>query len=364
MNSRAFGLLLLAVLAACDLSGGAFGVATLRLSPILDSTFIGDTLRPRTVTYHDADGVLQPAGAVRWRSSDTTIARLDSITGRIVGRGRGAVLVTATANDVSGPALVIVSRPLDLTLLIDTVFLLRNDTLTLPVAVKERSGNPPAPWFSAPMNPAFTVDSASGRVTATSPGGPFSYTAHADTVSATGAVQVLSLTDTLGGRAYFSVLNTAIRHQGSAARGVNYSRAGGTLAFNLLVTVDTAGSTLEKIVVTLRDSVNGTGVFDIDSLSFAEAFAPAGQTDATCSPPRPWAIWSTRRSAVPITALSYSGGSFTVTQNILVPNGRAISGRFAFTAQRTDLYTDPLGLLVIRGAFVAPLTTDRLQCGL
>ena len=64
--------------------------------------------------------------------------------------------------------------------------------------------------------------------------------------------------------------------------------------------------------------------------------------------------------APPIVAISRPGGSITVTQIVPVPGGFAISGRFSFLAQRTDFYTDPLGLLPIRGTFVAPLTTRTL----
>lgn len=364
MNRLAFGSALVAALAACDLSSPPIGVPFLKISPILDSTFVGDTLPPRSVTFYDAEGNPQPSGVVRWSSSDTLIARVDSVTGRIVGRGRGAAVITATANGVSGPALVVVSRQLDLTLLLDTLYLMPRDTITLPVAVKKKGGSPPAPWFNAPANAVFTVDSASGLVTANSPGGPIRYVAHADTVADTGAVTVLSLTDTLGGRAFFTVLGTAIRHQSSTARGLNYARTGDTLTFRLQASVTAGTSTIESLVITLRDSLTGTGTFVIDSLSPLEATARLGRDDASCKPPRPWGLWSSRAVLPSVTALSRFGGAIVVTQNVAVSNGRAVSGRFAFTAQRLDLYGDPLGLLAIRGVFVAPLTTNREPCEL
>jgi len=45
-----------------------------------------------------------------------------------------------------------------------------------------------------------------------------------------------------------------------------------------------------------------------------------------------------------------------------VSNGHAISGTFSYTAQRADLYTDPHGLLTVRGSFVAPLVRDPVGC--
>ena len=45
-----------------------------------------------------------------------------------------------------------------------------------------------------------------------------------------------------------------------------------------------------------------------------------------------------------------------------VPGGQAISGHFTFTAQRTDLYTDPLGVLSITGSFVAPFVHSNTVC--
>ena len=37
-------------------------------------------------------------------------------------------------------------------------------------------------------------------------------------------------------------------------------------------------------------------------------------------------------------------------------------GRFRFDAQRNDFYTNPLGVLPVRGTFVAPLITELGPC--
>jgi hypothetical protein len=52
-----------------------------------------------------------------------------------------------------------------------------------------------------------------------------------------------------------------------------------------------------------------------------------------------------------------------VTRIVTVTGGLAISGRFRFDAQRTDFYFNPLGVVPVRGTFVAPLITDLRPCG-
>jgi hypothetical protein len=100
--------------------------------------------------------------------------------------------------------------------------------------------------------------------------------------------------------------------------------------------------------------------YAIDSLSPLEAAAQSqGQLVAICSPPRAWALWSYQGGT--ILAYSRSGG-LGVTGIGPVTHGMAISGLFTYTAQRTDLYTDPLGVLTIHGSFVAPLVTDSTSC--
>src|SRR3989441_622803 len=133
----------------------------------------------------------------------------------MTGRKRGIAFLLATVQGTNGIALVVVSNTLDLTLLLDTVYLMPNDTLTVPVAVQKKIV-PPAPvvWFERPTSAIFNIDSASGRITALAQGGPVPYIVHADTIADTGAVQVLSLTDTTGGKFFYSVLGSVITHVG------------------------------------------------------------------------------------------------------------------------------------------------------
>ena len=81
---------------------------------------------------------------------------------------------------------------------------------------------------------------------------------------------------------------------------------------------------------------------------------------STLAPPRAWALWASQSPS--ILALSRRGGIIGITQIVALSNGQAISGRFTYTAQRADLYADPLGALAIHGTFVSPLVTDRTSC--
>lgn len=356
---------LLAAAAACG-DDGPQGVATLSVAPILDSLFPGDTLTPPfSVNYIDAQGNPQPTGPVRWRSSAPAVAGVDSVTGALVAAAAGEATITATANGINGRALIVVTPALEVTLLLDTLYLMPGDTLTVPVALVVRSGPPPPLRFSAPSQAVFSIDSVTGLVTATAPGGPFRFVARADSVADTGAVDVRVLADTLGGRAYYAFSGTLTRRQDAPVRAVHYHRDGDTLTFRLNAGVPTVSGAVENVVITLREAVTAPGTYAIDSISPAEAFG--GHDDFVCAPARPWALWSSRAFSPTLVALSRRGGTISVTTidtvpNGPVPNGLAISGRFQFTGQRTDLYDDPLGTLPVLGTFVAPLVTDPTTC--
>ncbi|MGH7607411.1 MAG: hypothetical protein ACREME_08730, partial [Gemmatimonadales bacterium] len=297
-----------------------------------------------------------PTGPVRWTSADPAVFTVDSVTGVVVGTGPGNALLRARARGVTGNALLVVSRTLDLTLLLDTLYLMPGDTMTVPVLVRDRDGSPPPVTFSAGMQAVFTIDAA-GLVTANSPGGPFPFTAHADTVTATGTVEVVELTDTLGGTGYFTIFGTVERHARRAARAVHYRRQRDTATFR--ITFPLGSPEVENVVITLRDSVASAAAFAIDSISPAEALGAGA--DFICRPARSWAVWSLETNP-PLLALSRRGGTITITRVDTVEHGLAVSGRFIFTGQRFDLYDDPLGALAVRGTFVAPLVTDTRPC--
>jgi hypothetical protein len=361
MNRSTLALLAMTALAACGDLGGIRGVGAIGVSPVLDSIFVGDRLPALRVTYIDPSGNPQLPGPVIWGSSDTSIVQIDSLSGAVTGRKRGAAVIIARAQGLTGGALIVVSDTLDITLLLDTVYVMPGDTLTVPVVVL-KSNSPPAAavWFTAPNNAAYSIDSSSGQIRALAVGGPIPYIVHADSLADTGAVYVMSLADTLGGKVFFSVRGTANTHVGGPARAMNYVASSGRQAFQLTGTFVTNGVTTQRVAITRPDSLIAAGVYPIDSLNPGEDASSSEAPPATCSAPRPWALWLVPGRG--IVAYSRRGGTLQVTQIVTISHGQAISGRFTFTAQRTDLYTDPLGALSITGSFVAPLLTRTGVC--
>ncbi|MGH7613620.1 MAG: hypothetical protein ACREMW_06205 [Gemmatimonadales bacterium] len=362
MKRTSLSTALVAALAACF--GGIEPVdqSRLALSPVLDTLFVADLLPPRQVTFYDANGTVQDPGVVQWLSADTSVLTVDA-TGRITGRKAGSSLVLASARGVQGSALVAVLGPLHVTLLLDSVYLMPGDTFTMPVQVDHQAAGTPTVWFTAATNAVFDVDSASGRDSAKAPGGPIPLVVHAvlnaDTVADTGTVEVVQLTDTIGGKASFAMFGSVIRSRKATARALNFHRRGDTLTFRLRVPTVQGSTTVEAVVITLQDAPTAPGSFAIDSISPAEV---SGQYDPFCRPPRSWGLWSVLTSTTRLDALSRVGGSLTITRMVPVANGMAISGRFSLPAQRVDLYDDPLGVLPMRGTFVAPLITTTPRC--
>src|SRR5438034_255343 len=87
----------------------------------------------------------------------------------------------------------------------------------------------------------------------------------------TGAVYVTSLSDTTGGKMFFSVGGTVVTHVGGSAVAVNYRATSGKLAFQLLGRYAPSGSTLQRVEITLPDSViSADTTFAIDSLNPGE----------------------------------------------------------------------------------------------
>ncbi len=363
-----------AAIGACDLSPLNPLRPVLRLYPILDSVFVGDLLPPRVDTLWDANGNLANPGPITWTINPTSVATINATTGEIHGVSKGAAIITAhdAAGD-SGRALVVVSRPLDLTLLMDTVFLMPGDTFTIPLAIQKKDAlAADTVWFDPSPSPAIdTINAATGLVAALSGGGPVKYIAHVatstDTVSDTGAVWVTTPTATGGGRSYTTVVGTAIRHEGGAAYAMNYATTSGRHAFRL---TDSLYTTLyERVMITLPDSVIATTTVAIDSMNPQEASVKIGTLDAICNPPRAWGLWSSLVPTPQIHAFSHvvgtnvHAGTLTVTRYVpFVGGGVAIGGRFLFTAQRDDLYSDSLGVETIRGTFVAPLVQNDNLC--
>ena len=358
MTRPALALLCGAALGACGNLGDVRTGGYLGVSPLLDSLFVGEQALPHQVTFIDTHGNPAPTGTVVWSSLDNSIAEIDA-TGRVTARKRGAVLILAQAQGLTAGALVVVSDPLDITLLLDTVYVMPNDTFTVPVVVLKQSSPPAVVSFEAPRNPAYSIDE-SGKITALAAGGPFPYIVHADALADTGAVQVVSLTDTTGGKFFYSVRGTAISHVGGPVRAMNYVADNGGQAFQLRATYPSAASASQVVQVIFPDPVIDPGLYVIDSLNPAEDVASSVAPPAICSAPRPWAYWVA--PAARIDAYSRPFGELGITQIVTVQHGQAISGHFTYSAQRTQYYTDPLALLSIQGSFVAPLVASTTVC--
>lgn len=368
-----FALSLLAFTSLTCVNVSGSGPQFLIIGPVLDSVFVGDTLPPRTVFILDADGTHHDPGHVTWSVSPSTVATIDS-SGKVAGIGKGTAVVVATVGTAQSGAVVIVSRPTDLSLLLDTVYVMPGDTITIPRAIKQKTPGPTTLTFDSSSAPSvITIDTLSGLVTAHGTGGPIRYRAHltsgATTVSESSAVVVITLTDTTEtGRFFQTVLGSAIRHLGGPTLARNYLRLNGKQAFQLR----DSSAIDEKVVITLPDSVIATGSYEIDSISPAQATTQISQLNPFCQPHFPWALWiSEIPGNPPDSVIAYShgtstsavAGQLTITQLVpAVGGGAIISGRYQITTQRRDLYDDPLGVEIIRGTFVAPLLTYQATC--
>ncbi|MGH7700322.1 MAG: Ig-like domain-containing protein [Gemmatimonadales bacterium] len=349
----------LAAAAACWDASGPASSARVVLAPLVDTLFIGDTQTPAlSVAYFDADGRPQPIGSLTWASGDTTIATVNA-AGRVVAKGRGSTLIRATANGVSGTALVVVTRTLEVTLLLDTIYLMPGDTFRVPVEVRRRSGVPPEPRFEAPTQASMTIDSA-GLVTAQDFGAPVPFVVRADTAADTGAVHVFAVDDTVGA-SYFTVFGSVTRRLTALSQGLNYRFSSGSQGFRLNLALQRNLQTVEHVIVTVLDSVTVPTTFPVDSLSIDEAFGVGGVNFA-CRPTRSWGLWGTRELGTPLDALSRDGGTLAIS-GVDSVNGRLVaSGWLRFDAQRVDIYDEPGGRVAVRGTFVAPVITNLNTC--
>jgi Bacterial Ig-like domain (group 2) len=376
MKRYSFALLLVASTSLTCVNVSNSGQQFLVITPVLDSMFVGDTLAPRTVYILDTDGSQHPPGHVHWSVSPPSVATIDS-SGRVAGIGKGTAVVVATVGTASSGAVVAVSRPLDLNLLLDTVFVMPGDTITIPRSIKQKTPGPTTLAFDSSTAPSvITIDTLTGLVTAHGTGGPIKYRARLSNGTTSTAessfVAVLTLTDTTEtGRFFMTAFGSAVRHQGGGAIARNYLRLNGKQAFQLRDTLADSLRTIdEKVVITLPDSVIAIGTNEIDSISPGQATTTISQQSPFCQPHFPWALWFSSLPTPPIQAYSHGtptsqvAGQLIITQYApAVGGGAIISGRYQFTAQRTDLYNDPLGAEIIRGTFVAPLITDQTGCG-
>jgi len=352
MTRPSFAWALCAALAGCVKSTSLPKFVV--LDPIFDSVFVSSQKPLPSVLYFDGDKLQTPsASAVTWQSSDPTILAVNSPPGQITGVKRGTAFVSASVENTQGSEIIAVSDPVDITLLVDTLYLLPGDTMTIPTIILHR-GNAPVVSYDAPSATIFTIDANRGVVTAlATPGGPEKYRVHADAASDSGAVYVVDPMSVGAGKAFFSVvgpsvIGAGVSHLDASPQVISYPRAGGAPAFRVLATHDAATSSEQVVQVTIPAAVSAGPSFEIDSITPVDS--------STCAPPRGWAIWSTP------TSTAYSGNphpdqQISLTQLVSVMGvGQVASGRFAYRARRAEAYTSPVSIVRITGVFVARLT--------
>src|SRR2546428_1375347 len=352
MTRASFAWALCAALAACVKSTSLSKFVV--LDPIFDSVFVGNLKPLPSVIYFDGDQLqTPPASAVTWQSSDPTILAVNNPPGQIKGLKRGTAFVSATVENTQGSEIVAVPDTVDITLLVDTLYLLPGDTMTIPTIILHRD-NVPVVSYDATGATIFTIDPTSGRVTATAtPGGPEKYRVHADDASDSGAVYVLDPTSVGAGKAFFtvlgpSVLGAAVSHVNASPEVISYSQTDRNSSFRVQATHAAATSSEQVVQVTVPAAVTMGVASPIDSITPVDS--------STCAPPGAWAIWSTPTSTA-YSGFGHSGQQISITQLVSVAGGQVVGGRFAYRARRGEFYTSPASLLTITGVFVAPLTT-------
>ena len=133
---------------------------------------IGDTT-VLAATITDERGAALTGVSLRWRSSDSAVAIVDS-SGAVVARGPGIAVVTAAVRDRVAEARIVVRQtPVRVAVLADSVVaLLEGDTVRFSAQAVDARDYPIrelAPWWRSEDSSIVTVDSA-GRAIARAPG--------------------------------------------------------------------------------------------------------------------------------------------------------------------------------------------------
>ena len=140
--------------------------------PASTSLEVGDTIRLGVASGPDGDPI---AVSVRWTSSDSTVGRVDAITGLVMARENGIATIEAAAGASRDTVTLRVVEPIVATLLLSRIdsLVAGVDTGSFVVARSASGRRLPRPpalrWISS--QPAIaSIDSGSGRIHARSPG--------------------------------------------------------------------------------------------------------------------------------------------------------------------------------------------------
>jgi len=245
--ARALLFSLAAALAACSGGDGPTGppepkpVASLIVSPGADTLIALGRTRTYSAVARDADGVVLPGASVKWRSSDTLVARVDSLTGVVTAVANGGATISALSGSVTGTGTVSVIQFVATVAVTPGTSGLATIGATQPfTAVARDSANAVVPGvrflWSSSNQAAATVDTSgmaravgegTTTISATGRGVP-AYATLTVTQAATQLAFSVEPADVAAGSAFATALQVEVRDAGGAL--VRESRVAVTLS--------------------------------------------------------------------------------------------------------------------------------------
>ncbi len=351
-NPAVIGAALLMALTACGTDPVVEGIIVqIEVSPRRDTLAVGSSVRLQATALNAERREITGAN-ILWTSRNPIVASVDSLTGLVSALEAGETSVVARAGSVADSALIRVVPPVTgLVLPLDTILLVTGDTITIPSNVL--LGFPvetlPSTTFTSDNAAIATIDSVTGLVTATGPGRT-GFTVRADTLTARGAIEVLTLPDTANGALYMSLSTALPIRIRMASRSFNQPTDDGRTVFTLNALSQNGD---EQFAILSIDTIVGTGVTSIGQLRFSDLGIGA---DPVCRPPGNWAFYVSRAGGANDLALSQQG-TLTITSFQPVTGGSVISGRFDITVLRVDAQGGTIENLTALGTFVIPVVS-------
>lgn len=204
-------------------------VASIQVTPGGDTLIAIGRTRTFTAVARAANGTAIPDATIRWRSSDTLVARVDSMTGVVTAVSNGGATITALAGGVTGTGTVAVIQFVAAVQLTPGTVGLATIGATQPyTAVARDSANAVVNgvrflWISS--NPSVATIDTNGVAVAVGPGtttisasgrGVPAYSTLTVTQAATHLAFVVEPADTRAGDAFAIALQVEVRDAGGA----------------------------------------------------------------------------------------------------------------------------------------------------
>lgn len=313
------------------------------VSPDGDTVVVGEVSRRLGATAFNAQGDQITDASFSWRSTDPSVATIDSMTGAVAGLQAGQTGAIAAAGAIADTADVTVLAPVSVSLALDTILLAPGDTFTVLFEVRTVAGGAPTVSFGGGDSSVATIDPQTGLVVAIG-AGVTPYIVIADSFTANGAIEVITVADTANGSLYLGLSGAVAKRFRLDSRGFNHPTDDARSVFVLNAIKDT-----DQFAVLLINSLTGPIQRPVGALSEADRTPPA---DPICRPPGSWAFYRDMLNEI---SFSLQGGTFSVTSFAIIPGGNAISGRFQIPLQEAD--TGSAGTTTGRGTFVVPLVS-------